>query len=530
MKKTLIFVLILALTLAVGMSSAGADVSSLLPYTGDEIVVSFFCQDQGARLMESKVLDSIYETLGNVRFEFETTSVEDRATKRNLYLSTGDLPDIMIIQGNQSVLTDYWDAGIMLDYSQYEEYMPNYVANRAANPSQTRYDINGQSFFVLPVKYTGPGRHFVFNKTKLDKYGLEVPTTFEELEHVMEVIQEAEPDGYQMMANYRWNMDYFRWLLSDLVGYIGHWENDVYRADEETGAYEFAPMTQGFKDSILLMQDWYEKGYFWEEGFGASEEQCKNKAAKCEMTFFMTSAYNEVEWYFGDTPYDELPIELAPTVITPRGGGKPVIIAESSDSYDWALIVSANTENPELMCSIVDYFVSPEYSTLYHWGWEGETFEIDDKGNKRFIEPYESDPSALYELGVLNQIPGNSISIYDPYADTYYFDDYEKGLLSLWGGMLASGEAEYKYYGYAILTAEESDEVAAIKNPVMTAVYEGMYALINGTRPIEEYDEWVSELYNYGDIDRMIEIYEKAEQSPPPLLSTEVNVFAPTYD
>ena len=40
----------------------------------------------------------------------------------------------------------------------------------------------------------------------------------------------------------------------------------------------------------------------------------------------------------------------------------------------------------------------------------------------------------------------------------------------------------------------------------------------------------VQQLYNYGDIDRMIEIYEKAEQSPPPLLSTEVNVFAPTYD
>ena len=51
----------------------------------------------------------------------------------------------------------------------------------------------------------------------------------------------------------------------------------------------------------------------------------------------------------------------------------------------WGIVTGANTKHPELVCSLIDYTISDEISTLLNWGIEGDTYQVNADGQKEFL-------------------------------------------------------------------------------------------------------------------------------------------------
>ena len=81
------------------------------------------------------VLREIYEKT-NVHLKIKAVPASDYGTKASMYMATNKIPDAMEVgTGN---IKDYARSGMFLNLSEYEEYMPNYLA--ALNTPERKMD------------------------------------------------------------------------------------------------------------------------------------------------------------------------------------------------------------------------------------------------------------------------------------------------------------------------------------------------------------------------------------------------------
>jgi putative aldouronate transport system substrate-binding protein len=509
MRKIIVMLLMLAV---LSSSTASAEISKLLPYAGDEVAIDIYMGF--SQYDDTKPLfEDIMKAFGNIKFNFELTSTEDRETKRNLYLATGTIPDIMLCQGLEDIMTNYGQDGedMFLNFKEYEEYMPNWVANRQADESQKQFDIDeNTAYYVLPVVANYASEGWMVNKTRLDEYGLAIPTTFDEMVACMETIEKAKPESTQLAGYTCWGVDYWRGLVGNLIGNESRSATGCYR-DEETGEYYLYAQTDMFKQTVELLADWYAKGYFHPDDFNMSEEEMISKVwAQNDWTFACT--YQSSPEQFTNKWKNDLPIEVVVIKPLAKEGVTPVVRADyRNDGYYWAYCASAQTEHPELVASIIDMMVSDEYSALWFWGVEGLTYEVSESGKKQFINEY-TEAAARLEYGIQSTLPDANISRNDMDARAAAWPDRVVAAHRANSTWLNNGEATYYYYTGPNFTADEAEEFAAIFTPIQTYINENLSLFVYGQRSLDEWDNFLAEMQNYGDIEKLLELCTNAEQ------------------
>ena len=140
-----------------------------------------------------------YEEQLGIKYEFKWTCPGSQATEKvNTMLATGDLPDFMSV--NRTDFEKMYSAGLLADLTvPMIEYASEY----------TRKYLTGDFAYLLDAatkdgKYYGLTNGFSYQdggdmiwlrKDWMDKLNLEIPTTLEELEAVMEAFKTQDPDG-----------------------------------------------------------------------------------------------------------------------------------------------------------------------------------------------------------------------------------------------------------------------------------------------------------------------------------------------
>ncbi|MCH9277228.1 extracellular solute-binding protein [Bifidobacterium amazonense] len=112
-------------------------------------------------------------------------------------LASGSVPDISIAAFTPA------DADQMPQFeelTQHLDQMPNVKEFLEAKPNAEKLVSNPEGkVYVLPSdrgeQYYGSGQHILINKTWLDKLGLEIPKTWDELETVLEAFKTQDPNG-----------------------------------------------------------------------------------------------------------------------------------------------------------------------------------------------------------------------------------------------------------------------------------------------------------------------------------------------
>ncbi len=203
----------------------------------------------------------------NVHVEFEPVKDGDWDTRVNLMFASGDWPDV-IIRGSVDVEEYGVTQKILLPLDDYlEEHMPNYYSRLHMNNANASIpSSDGKSYYIgnlTAQNINHDGNHYI-NKNWLDKLGLDVPKTIDELTTVLRAFRDGDP-------NENGEADEIPFSGADLIhqtqGLYTHFANFgvplqrfVYACIDENQKVVFPGYMPGFRAACEWLNLCYEEG------------------------------------------------------------------------------------------------------------------------------------------------------------------------------------------------------------------------------------------------------------------------------
>jgi putative aldouronate transport system substrate-binding protein len=509
---------------ATGEAEAGAaDMApgAVLPWTGAEVVYEGFGADLGIQEdPEAPVVQEYRKTTGNVRIEWDTVPWNDYDTKLNLYLQSGDMPDIVWARESVPKAATYGPVGIFLDWDAYREYMPNmqkWVAkfphvNNVLTDKGERFAIND----ITTAEYIGEG--YFYNANILAQAGIDgPPETMDEWLAQMKQIKAELPDVDPFLT--QWGLGYFLHAFGRAMNAkIGGVEYD-----QELGKWVYGPTQDpNYRKLIEFMHEAYAADAFNLDTIGESVTSDRISELQEEGNYAFTYFYYFATSNIWDYNAGKRPPEGFQGMKPPSFEGKThywITVAHDTIPY-WGYMASAKVKNPELLAAYVDNIMSEKSSELFEWGVEGLSFRRTDNGGYEYLPEFDEDPAGLRELGVGNFHDPRYIHFND-YSQIWfgkYFtkkDDVGRTAAAADIKRLQAGEMiPLVNWPRPLMSGEQNDEISKIMTPVNTYVEEQRIKFITGDRDMSEWDDFVAEINKLGDIDKVLSYYNGGKQFP----------------
>jgi len=180
-------------------------------------------------------------------------------------IASGELPDIMNVDYNTYIqMVEY---GYLADITDYMDIIsPTLKSLYEANGRSVLNDlmVDGRLYGIPQVYSLGDGANeFWIRKDWLDKLGLEEPKTYADLEAIALAFMEQDPDGngqddtYGIGAYANYDSVYGG-SLSSVFLTVGGGAPNCWQ--EEDGKVIYGSLMDGNKETLKLLNSWYEKG------------------------------------------------------------------------------------------------------------------------------------------------------------------------------------------------------------------------------------------------------------------------------
>ena len=427
----------------------------------------------------------------------------------NVRFAGGEMPDVLVID-NLSLLPTYVDGGIIgeLPIEEIREKAPNYTKVADANDDGTLWSTmiyNGKNYGVTNPMDAVPMAMF-WRKDWLDKLGLEVPTTVDELHDVLYAFRNEDPNGNGQKDEVPL-FDRAGWKMPEEYLYLWDTSTTFYPRD---GKMTFEPLEENFKTGVKGMIQWYEEGIldpeFFTRGSSARDTLLSGNLGGCTHDWVSAGNYNT-------SLADAIPgFEMVPFAPPADQNGNVKERVSRYPGAGWG--ISSMCSDPETVIKFMDYFFTEEGDALMNWGIEGDTYTVNADGTRQFTDKVLK--SELTPIGYLRSI-GSQYRI-----GMCQDGDYEKAVMTEigkeasdmydshpeWFGTdmppYADGEIELKY------TAEDDTEYKNIMASIQPYVEEKFQSWVLGVNDFEaDYDDFIAELKARG-IDRALEINQQA--------------------
>lgn len=230
--------------------------------------------------LESGIMKELEEKHG-INIEWQIYYNSDWAEQKSLLLASGDLPDAFLgsITLNASDVAQNKASFLELTDLVNEENMPNLMKAFEKDPELKAIttDRDGKIYSLpkkLPLRPEVCGNPLYINKEWLDNLGLEVPTTYKELEEVLEkfITEDADKDGDPNNEIGFSNSASTALLSGDLRTILSPFGTMVSRADNYMGLNGdgeavFMPVQENYKEAVKWMHELWEKGILDPEYF-----------------------------------------------------------------------------------------------------------------------------------------------------------------------------------------------------------------------------------------------------------------------
>jgi len=510
---------------------AVSEEKKVLPYDGKEITISMLGWTSYKDLVPgSKFEEWFKEQIGNIKLDIEIPAADDTAMyqKCDLYLASGDMPDLMVYRGPDKFIRNYGDGSVTLNLLDYAEYMPQYMERRRTYPHLSWYDKNGACYLFFPCWYDATSEVWYQNDDLMTKYNLKTPTNYDEMIQCIDTVIKAEPDKIGMLF-YTWGFEYQMMCFSSLFGSAGRSPcNIYYDYDKNKWVFSLFEYEDIFYNATKAMADAYAKGYLPKDFINMQGDVWTNHRNNGDWLFAFL--YNNITIDEYNNTYKAKLKYIDPPA---ANGVTPSVRCDyGSDITGWGYVVSKKTKYPEICAALLELIGSKEMAEAYYWGWEGETYRVSN-GKKEFIPEFQSLPKEETEKKyAISPYP----YVFFPLFSNFYasdalmasFCDESRKGAEIAAQKLKSGEYEF-YYG--ALTPDFSDDVneklANLTNAVRTYINETLTAFVLGNKPLSEWDSFVAGVKDYGDIDWALEQHNNAEQKPLRALQKDRNYITP---
>lgn len=309
------------------------------------------------------------EKLGiNIEFYMLSVNTEDVRTQVSLLATGGDdLPDVLLVAGNTltpEAILNYGANGVFAildDYIADPELMPNYNAipeddKAIMETAQTMADGHTYSLsrYEPETWNLTPNRTFI-NRAWLDRLGLEMPTTTEELKDVLIAFRDGDPNGNGIrdeIGIYGWQAGtYGQNIIASLMNAFEFWNGGFQNgglALDDDGETVIAPFTQdGWREGLRYMNDLYNEGVLSASTFTDSDTQYRATLNEDVNCVGLTSSGSLSSWPDAANNANFLEMELMEPVAGPDGTqytpyteyspGQVAFIFEGTDKMDLAI-------------------------------------------------------------------------------------------------------------------------------------------------------------------------------------------------
>lgn len=327
----------------------------------------------------------------------------------------------------------------------------------------------------------------------LEKCGLEVPKTLDDIENVLKTFKEKDPAGngntIPLVLQYA---GIKRGLSAAFTGVgYGPWV-DV----NDGNKVKPAELHPGYRKMVEKVADWYAKGYIDREGFAIKQPQIREQIKQNKVGMHM-------EWYSNITLFEpdlntNFPEAHYEIVEWEGPAGRAETINKPSQN---ALLITKQCKNPEDVIKLVNWAhqdLDNYYTIQYgvegtHWDYanEDKTYIVERNPEKK---TYFSDYN--FALGCMEyRVDRDNPNV--TRHQQYLFDDilnYDRAVKSL----------DFDIFFDSELLKEDIPTLSDI-NRMME---EEIIRFITGVRPMSDWDNFIDDLYEIG-MDTYIEVYTR---------------------
>lgn len=408
---------------ACGSSSSGSGEETPSSYTtadfaGETLTVLVYEDDTSAMGQAWRKGAELFEEQTGAKVDYQKTAFEDLSDTASQLFGSSDAPDVSEYNKGNGTAGALSTLGVLKNLdSYYEQYG---WGDKLADSLETTtmYDENGIMGSGSHYGVTNYGE-FVFlyyNEDMLAQYGLEAPTSLEELESEMQTFTDAGVTPLSVAAQeYPAGQLWYQLTLNNADR---QFVND-YQLYENPVDFSSEPISTGTQ----TLADWVAKGYIDKASTGMTAEDAGLAFINGESPFFYSGSW----WYgrFGTdiTSFDFGITDFPGSTLVPGSSGNIWVVPTVTDDLHTAMAAY-----------FIDLTMSPEVQAVL--GNSGglpvaaNEADITDESSKKLISLFNT---------VLDR---DGLAFYPDWPTSTFYDDLNAGLQGLINGSLSVDDTE----------------------------------------------------------------------------------------
>ena len=497
LKRTLALTLALICCLGVfagcggNNSNAGDGKVQMIPVPfAEKPTVQLYMPANNQLEVEGCITDKLIEKAINVNFEIIEMQTNDQMQGM---LAQRIVPDLTYNSGSDKG-HDLGQKGAYINIYDYLDYMPNVKAFLEKNQDTVKAfeDANG-ALYALPIGADANVTTYcwIWRKDILDKHNLSIPTTQKEWEDTIKTLKGLYPSSYPFILRDTYAYDNW-WLNWGLKPYTGTGCSLVPQLD---GKVDYPFIRPEYKEWITYMRKLIVDGLLYEGWQDVDTSKWYE---------FFANDRSFVTWDKLDRiPYLEQNVgSVNPNVdfVASPGFafGSKGVDGSYADNNTYSYFIG-NNKNLSNTLAYLNWLYSEEGMHVTNWGAEGETYTVDENGEKNFK------PEILSEFAVtgLTMPFLSGAKKFDAYAaaqDPAVREDMETIL----------PHATHTYPTGTLFNSEEAQVIDVYKVGVNEKAKEYMAKFMLGDKDIEkDWDAYLKDLYDLG-LQKVIDVHLSA--------------------
>jgi len=442
------------------------------------------------------------QEMSNIKFNVTEFAASEVSEKAGLLMNSGEYTDV-IFKVSALDANKYGMDGILIPLEEMiREYMPNLCALLDERDGWNTITAGDGHIYAIPMVQNGyqmgaGGMTWWINKGWLDKLGLEMPTSPEELYNVLKAFKERDPNGNGKADEIPLGAHNTHTSHNALLGYFGEglgYSN--YRMIID-GKLEYLPTTEWYKDNALkFYKQLWDEGLVNPEMFTMDRDQSRAVCGGEDVIYGMI--WDSTPTYFADPEECFNWVALQPF--------DKSLFAIDNGLQKNGMSITDKCQNPEVLLAWADFLYSEEGGRVIRMGVEDVTYKINDDGTYEMIKDGFENVTFQGTLMGSATVPGKIHDIYYGKPVSLQTQHVNKELYS---------DGYGAFNGCAlmpniVLSEEETEEYSVLYADVNSYMRTYFAECVTGLKDIDAtWDEFQATMKEMG-VDRMEQIQQAA--------------------
>lgn len=444
--------------------------------------------------------------------------LSDYEKKRSVLIGAGDAP-FLIPKTYHPSEAAFVSSGAILPVSDYVHLMPHFqdkVRKWKLEPELDSIRQSDGKYYLLPGLHekVKSGYSLSLRTDVLDKLGLSLPTTWDQVYEVFKAIKAAYPDRYPFSDRWSTNTPF---PAAALLSYLGQahgvkagWTYDNISFDSKAGEFVFTGATDGYRQVVEYLRKLVAEKLMDPESFTQPDDDAVQKLLG-EKSFAISANPQELVQnyrYNLERQVKGAEIEMVPVPLGPAG---PVVIGGAR--LENGVMISTKAVKSDTfvaMMQFVDWlWYSDEGQRFSKWGVQGVTYT--QAGSQYRLEP------GISLMGANPDAPKDLQKDYGFFNGVFtYGGSWELVSSSFGPDEKKFQDAMAQYRQLPIdpahpLQSVEQEQASLWDTPLRDHVTQNMLKFALGKRPLSEWDDYVTEL-KAKNMDQLVGLHNKARE------------------